>query len=242
MSKFIILFSFLSFSLNASTITIENNSGKFLGKVCDDTKCRAVPIRGGNYIEDGHFEELLKPYEGLIFIGEVFSGVNMCGQVYRFDEPSDSIVSIKNSEGENVEICNLIQSGKYIVSKERESALDSYESVWLIDNSEISLKYQDKIVGEYYIQRTQYDKKFLVSHNESIFERKRIYGKIREERSYFYDDKFVRTNKYVIKSDTVDIVSYVFNEQGEWVFSEFNGVKGYLIKSSLFINDETSSL
>ena len=213
-----------------------------MGKVCDDMKCRAVPIRGGNYIESGHFEELLKPYEGLIFIGEVFSGVNMCGQVYRFDEPSDSIVSIKNSEGENVEIFNLIQNGKYIVSKERDSALDSYESVWLIDNSEISLKYQDKIVGEYYIQRNQYDKKFLVSHNESIFDRKRIYEKIREECSYFFDNKFVRKNKYVTKADTVDIVSYVLNEQGEWAFSEFNGVKGYLIKSSLLINDKPSSL
>ncbi|MBN3492882.1 hypothetical protein [Vibrio neptunius] len=207
-------------------------------RVCENEICRNIYLEYSGLNDFIDIKKLSTPYENYHFISDTFSGVNECGKIYYLNKSKDAFVYIKDQNMEEITLCNLKQSGDYIIDNNRSSALETYESVWKINNHKLLLNYEDKIVGDFYIKRKTSKEEFLVSNEKDALKRERLHAKVTTERSYFYDKDFNRLGSYVIDGDEVNVTEYYYDGETEWAFSKYNNTIGYLKKDTLLVSPD----
>ncbi|AIS57794.1 hypothetical protein L1D31_03400 [Vibrio sp. Isolate23] len=236
----ILLISLVSAVAYAADIDayIEKDNEAVIGKICQASVCKVIGIEDSEYNDFIDIKRLSTPYENYHFISDTFSGVNECGKIYYLNKSKDAFVYIKDQNMEEITLCNLKQSGDYIIDNNRSSALETYESVWKINNHKLLLNYEDKIVGDFYIKRKTSKEEFLVSNEKDALKRERLHAKVTTERSYFYDKDFNRLGSYVIDGDEVNVTEYYYDGETEWAFSKYNNTIGYLKKDTLLVSPD----
>lgn len=212
---------------------IELKNSTAFARICQNGICRNIPIENSNLNDFIDIKKLSTPYENYYFLSDTFSGVNKCGKIYHLNKSKDAFVYIKDKNMEEITLCNVEQYDDYIIDTNRISALENYEGVWKINKKKLSLIYEDKIVGDFYIKRTTSNDEFLVSHEEDVLKRERLHAKVATVRSYFYDKDFNRLGSYVIDGDEVNVTEYYYDGETEWVFSKYNNTIGYLKRDTL---------
>ncbi|NOI57168.1 hypothetical protein [Vibrio coralliilyticus] len=220
---------------------IELKNSTALARVCQNEICRNISIENSNLNDFIDIKKLSTPYENYYFLSDTFSGSNECGKIYYLNSSKDALVYIKDQNKEEITLCNLKQSGGYIIDNNRSSALETYENVWKINNHKLLLNYEDKIVGDFYIKRKTSKEEFLVSNEKDVLKRERLHAKVTTERSYFYDKEFNRLGSYVIDGDEVNVTEYYYDGNIEWALSKYNKTIGYLKRDTLTLSKHDKS-
>ncbi|WP_019274924.1 hypothetical protein [Vibrio coralliilyticus] len=161
-----ITFTTLMFASSAlysaeSEAFIELKNSTAFARVCQDGICTNISIENSNFNDFIDIKRLSTPYENYHFISDTFSGVNECGKIYYLIKSKDAFVYIKDQNMEEITLCNLKQSGDYIIDNNRSSALETYESVWKINNHKLLLNYEDKIVGNFLHKAKNFERRIF---------------------------------------------------------------------------------